>query len=272
MKFLKYSALGNTFVVVPVGRPVRTPVLPWVRALCHPETGVAADGAALLETANLRLHIYNADGTRAEVSGNGARCAAQFLFEADASRSEVVLKGDSGSLLCRRAGRRVEVTLPPPVFAAPRIPARTQQAEVWGLRLRLPKPSGRVVTLHALSVGNPQCVLWGRAFPRDWEELGALLHTHRMFPERTNVVFAKFVKGRIEVNIWERGVGPTRASGTGAAAAAVVGARLGISPRRVEVAMAGGTMRVVWKDDQGLALTAPAERIAEGHWSMRRPA
>lgn len=281
MRFWKYSVLGNTFVIVALaksaGRSARSAVrsakLSWVRALCHPEIGVAADGVALLEPSRHRLHIYNADGTRAEVSGNGARCAARWYFDQDGATDEVILQGDTGALRCRRhRGREVSVTLPPPRFASHDIPARGRLPEVWGARLQLPKPSGKSVTVHALSVGNPQCVVWGAGLPREWESLGEFLHKHRMFPAKTNVVFARRVEKGIEVRIWERGVGVTPASGTGAAAAAVVGARLGQTPRRVRVIMAGGTMRVAWHANGQIELFAPAELIAQGEWTMRRRA
>jgi len=270
MHFWKYSALGNTFVVVEIHRAVRARVLPWVRTLCDPETGVAADGVALVEPSRLRLHIYNADGGRAEVSGNGARCAAQRLFDAGGYGQEILLQADAGPLRCLRTRRGISVTLPPPRFATRQIPARAGSPEVWGLRLRLPKPVNSDLTVYALSVGNPQCVVWGSQWLKNWEAAGALLHAHRMFPERTNVVFARSAGRKIEVKLWERGVGPTLSSGTGAAAAAVVGARLGKTPRHVDVKMAGGTMHVVWRPDQQIELVAPAELIAAGTWNPRR--
>lgn len=269
MQFWKYSALGNTFVVVEIDRAVRARVLPWVRALCHPQTGVAADGAALLEPSQLRLHIYNADGGRAEVSGNGARCAAQRLFESGDFGGDLLLRADAGSLRCRRTREGVSVTLPPPRFGTRDIPALAKTPEVWGFRVRLPKPVGSELIIHALSVGNPQCVVWWPRWPSHWEQVGALLHTHRMFPERTNVVFARKSGHNIEVKLWERGVGPTRSSGTGAAAAAVVGARLGKTPRRTKVVMTGGTMQVAWRQDQHIELVAPAELIAAGTWNPK---
>jgi diaminopimelate epimerase len=271
MRFWKYSVLGNTFALVALRRAVSAPQLSWVRGLCDPEAGVAADGVALIEPSRLRVHIYNADGSRAEVSGNGARCAARWLFDHDPTLKEVSLRLDSGTLKCRRStGRNVQVILPPPRFAASEIPARTRQAEVWGQRLPFPETRSSGVTVHALSVGNPQCVVWGARLPNHWESLGAWLHTYKLFPERTNVVFARRSGQGIDVKIWERGVGPTSSSGTGAAAAAVVGARLGKTPRRVRVHMAGGTMRVAWRKDGGIELLAPAELIAEGLWPVRR--
>lgn len=270
MRFWKYSALGNTFVVVLASKAVRALQLDWVRALCHPVTGVAADGVVLLEPERLHMHVYNADGGRAEISGNGARCAARLYFDATPSARIALLHGDAGNIHCRRmSGRAVSVTLPPPRFAVDDIPARSARGELWGERLRLPKRTTRGPIVHALSVGNPQCVVWSATVPRDWEKLGAVLHCHPVFPERSNIVFARAHRKGIEVRIWERGVGPTHSSGTGAAAAAVVGARLGHTSRQVNVFMAGGTMRVNWRRDEHIELVAPAELVAAGDWPQR---
>lgn len=270
MRFWKYSALGNTFAVVLASKSVRAAQLDWVRALCHPVTGVATDGVVLIEPKRLRMHVYNADGGRAEISGNGARCAARLYFDATPQARVALLRGDAGGIHCRRmAGRGVSVTIPPPRFAAEDIPARWKHRELWGQRLPLPKRTTKGPVVHALSVGNPQCVVWSKTLPRDWESIGAALHTHPVFPERSNVVFAKTHRKGIEVKIWERGVGPTHSSGTGAAAAAVVGARLGHTARQVNVFMDGGTMKVNWRRDGNVELVAPAELIAEGDWPQR---
>ena len=272
MRFWKYSVLGNTFVVVLTRKSVRAAHLDWVERLCHPVTGVAADGVVLIQPVGMKMHVYNADGGRAEISGNGARCAARLFFDATPSAKVAPLRGDAGVILCRRmTGRAISVCIPPPKFAASDVPARVKTDEFWGVPLRLPTPSGRGVVVHALSVGNPQCVIWSKALPRDWEELGKALHEHPVFPERSNVVFARTQRKGIDVRIWERGVGPTQASGTGAAAAAVVGARLGHTARQVNVFMAGGTMRVNWRKDGHIELIAPAELMVEGNWPWHEP-
>ena len=267
MKFWKYSALGNTFVVTLTRKSVRAARLDWVEQLCHPVSGVAADGVVLVEPRGLKMHVYNADGGRAEISGNGARCAARLFFDCTPSAKVAPLRGDAGVILCRRmAGKSISVCIPPPKFAAADIPARSRTAEIWGVPVSLPTLSRKGVIVHALSVGNPQCVVWSKVLPRNWQDLGAALHRHSVFPDRTNVVFARRQRKGIDVKIWERGVGPTSASGTGAAAAAVVGARLGHTPRKVSVYMAGGTMRVKWRKDGYIELAAPAELVAEGNW------
>jgi diaminopimelate epimerase len=230
---------------------------------------VAADGVAIVEPKSLRLHIYNADGGRAEISGNGARCAAAWLFSRRGSLKEVALKADSGELLCRRMGGSVSVLLPPPRFGTADIPAVGKEPGIWGKLVILETAPPTSLRIHALSMGNPQCVVWGAAIPEEWELLGARLHELPLFPERTNVVFAKRVTQGIEAKLWERGVGPTDSSGTGAAAAAVVGARLGHTPRRVRVHMAGGSMNVNWRKDEAVELVSRVTLVAQGDWAQR---
>ena len=269
MKFWKYSVLGNTFAVVPVTRLPRGDRLAWVWALCDATSGIATDGVALVHKSARRVRIYNADGTRAPLSGNGTRCAAAWIFTTGRSQArELVLRSDAGPILCRRNSRAsISVTLPAPLFESAAIPARSGAKEIWGQRLSVPNQSKRGLKLYALSVGNPQCVIWCTQFPANWEAQAEALHTHRMFPERTNVVFARMNGKQIEVRLWERGVGVTEASGTGAAAAAVVGARLAKSPRRVRVSMPGGVMRAFWQSSGTIELEAPTQLIAKGDWS-----
>jgi len=264
--FWKYSALGNTFVVLPASRPARARRLAWIARLCSERTGIGADGAVLVHAASRSLAIYNADGSRASLSGNGARCAAAWWFETRSLRvSQVIWQTDAGRILCRQRGRQVEVRIPPPAFESAAIPAQTREPEVWRQTLILGRRLGRV-RVCALSVGNPQCVIWGRYHPRNWREVGQALESHALFPDNTNVVFVRKDGNALDLRIWERGVGETDSSGTGAAAAAVVGVRLGRSPRRTQARMPGGTMNVHWLAGDEITLTCPVEPVAAGTW------
>ena len=266
MEFWKYSALGNTFLVIPVSRPPTAHRLRWILQACAGRSGVFADGAALVHVPTARLSIYNADGRRAEVSGNGARSAAAWWFtEQETGAREIVWRTDAGPIDCRLRGtRNIEVTLPPPRFEAKAVPVRARARELWGV----PLPAGVVRTpglrMFALSVGNPQCVVWVRHFPADWRQIGEALSTHRMFPDETNVVFARKSGRGLEVRLFERGVGETASSGTGAAAAAIVSSQLGKTARKCTVRMAGGTMRVHWLSDGDIRLSGGVARIAHG--------
>lgn len=267
IEFWKYSALGNTFVVIPTGRSIQSNHLAWVEKICAPESGVFADGVALVHVPTARLSIYNADGGRAEISGNGARCAAAWWFSVQNSlASQIEWRTDAGRVRCARKSRRtIEVQLPAPTFETAKIPALTRKKELWNHRL---KWGSRTITIFALSVGNPQCVVWGRSIPKDWFEIGEMLSCHRLFPEQSNVVFVRPLADELEVRLWERGVGETASSGTGAAAAVVTAARLGKTSRRTRVHMPGGTLSVNWKSKGEIVLSGPVALIAHGELAL----
>jgi diaminopimelate epimerase len=176
-------------------------------------------------------------------------------------RTETGLRPDHAGDLRRRGP--LSPALPPPRFEAGRIPARARTAELWNHPIRLGAELG-TPQIFALNVGNAQCVVWVRRFERNWRSLGAAIERHSLFPDRTNVAFARRAPEGLEVRLWERGVGETPSSGTGAAAAVVVGARLGRTPRRVVVHMPGGDMKVQWKRSGPLTLSCEVTCIARG--------
>jgi diaminopimelate epimerase len=269
--FWKYGALGNTFLVTPAERVPTRETLAWVEQSCDPAQGVVADGVVIVHVPTARISIYNADGSRAPLSGNGARCAAAWWFaEQDRHASEITWRTDAGPVRCLKRGQKtIEASIPAPDFNARAIPARIRSEEVWRHRLALPGHSRRAVTIYALSVGNPQCVIWGRSFPARWWELGAAICQHRLFPEQTNVAFVRPVAGGLEARLWERGVGETQSSGTGAAAAAVVAARLGKGERRTTVQMPGGSMRVHWRTSGEISLASEVRLVASGELAIK---
>lgn len=266
MRFFKYSALGNRFVVVPTARHPRGADRPEARAICDAVAGVAADGVAYVHVASRRLHIYNADGSRARLSGNGTRCASAWWFARPGVRAHMVTwNTDAGPVTCAiKSGGQIAVDLPAPAFAAAAIPAIWHKQELWNEQLEVGGAPKRKVRVHALSVGNPQTVVWVGSFPREWPALGAAIQKHRAFPDGTNVVFARRLGRKIEARLFERGAGETPSSGTGAAAAVVAGARLGRCGRKIVVAMPGGNMNVEWTAQGPIRLTCPVVEIARG--------
>lgn len=204
------------------------------------------------------MRLVNADGSHAEVSGNGVRCLAAWIVHqgrAGSAPPEVVVRTDAGDkrlTLLERAGGRYTF--------------RAAMGPPEGIGERQLTVAGDALTVVALRVGNPQCVVLGGATEARLARYGRALATHAAFPEGTNVEFAEVeTPGRVRILIWERGVGPTRASGTGACAAAVAAAAFGGASRDVEVAAPGGTQRVEWRGD-GLFLTGWAELVLEGQW------
>ena len=264
LELLKAHAYGNDFLYLAaedLDRP-DGPVL--AKRLCDRHTGVGADGLILHRTtgAGAAMRLYNADGSFSEVSGNGVRglaavCCWSHVRDGRSVPSSLVISTDAGD-------KHVAVLASEP----PRFVCRTAMGQPTDMRLATIDAGGAAVEAVVLRVGNPQCVVLEQALDEArYRGLGAALEHHPFFPEGTNVEFACVEHaGLVNILIWERGVGPTLASGTGACAAAVAAAAYGGAARDVTVASPGGSQRVEWRED-GLYLTGWAEVVWEGRWT-----
>ncbi len=265
LALIKAHAYGNDFLYLQERHLPDVDRQSLARELCDRCTGAGADGLIVYRRTarGAAMQLLNADGSHAEVSGNGVRGLAAVLLDLHhlvPADDTVVVETDAGEkrlqLIGRDRGR--------PVFRAwmgePTQPVE-RELDVAGEPLR-------VVTLR---VGNPQCVrLESELSEARMRRLGPLLEHHRAFPDGTNVEFAVVdAPTRLRILIWERGVGPTRSSGTGTCAAAVAAAAFGGADRDVEVTAPGGSQRVEWQHD-GLYLTGWAEVLFRGEW-LRRP-
>jgi diaminopimelate epimerase len=260
MKLIKSHAFGNDFLLVDafdfsgLGDP-----LTFTREACDRHRGIGADGLIVFETrsAGASMQLFNADGSRSEISGNGVRCLAAWIASTQELGEGIFIdvETDAGvkslELLSRRDGRYT-------FCAAMGRPERIEQVTL--------EVEGQSVSAVTLRVGNPQCVVLGDVTEERLHTIGRALAVHPHFPEGTNVELATVeTPDRVRILIWERGVGPTEASGTGACAAAVAAAQYGHASRDVQVVSPGGTQRVEW-DDDGLFLTGWAEIIADSRW------
>lgn len=273
IQFSSYHALRNDFIVIETGRRrlIRTTMKKLALAICDRRSGVGADGILCLSAPmkeGTPVAVYNADGSRAETSGNGIRIAALHLHRRDRRKKRF-------DLLMHRQLRRALITdsslrsalittdLGKPSFEAKRVPVRSRSKFMINSLLKLDHYSFPVT---CLSVGNPHAVLFVDGFDFEWRMIGEEIENHRAFPNRTNVEFVKVVnRRRIEVAEWERGAGATGSSGTGAAAAVCAGVMLGLIERRCTVCFPGGNLAIRWDEDSGLIeLAGPAEHIADG--------
>jgi diaminopimelate epimerase len=228
------------------------------RAICHRRTGVGADGWMLVDPpadpeAEGTIQLYNSDGSGAEMSGNGTRCAAAFLIRHGHAAGVVRIRTGAGIKTLRLLQRRAlefefEMNMGRPEVIAASFP--------------LPLFGGpRDVTL--LSVGNPQCAVPVDHFDFDWRALGAEIERHPHFPNRTNVSFVKPVDPHtIDVRFWERGAGDTMSSGTGSTGAAAMALARGFATSPVRVLTPAGPIHLRFDGDA--FLTGPAALIAEG--------
>lgn len=257
MTLVKAHALGNDFLLMERAVRGTTRDLPaFARAVCDRHRGIGADGLIVYEATadGASMRLLNADGSPSEISGNGVRCLAAWLARERslAVGSVVLVETDAGTkrleLLAVDSGRLT-------FCAAMGQPEQIAQHDI--------DVGGTIVRAVTLRVGNPQCVVLGDVSEERLRTIAAALAVHPHFPEGTNVELAEVRRAdRVRILIWERGVGPTEASGTGACAAAVAAMQFGGAARDVEVTAPGGTQRVEWRSD-GLYLTGWAELIGE---------
>jgi diaminopimelate epimerase len=226
---------------------------------------VGADGLILHRTTpeGARMRLFNRDGSFSEVSGNGVRCLAALVARQRQLEFDKVHSEPPSVEILTDAGRKVLTLLG---VEGGRYLFRAAMGEPEHIRMLELELGGERVAAVALRVGNPQCVVLGPLDEDRLMRLGPAIERHPAFPEGTNVEFAQVDgPGLVRILIWERGVGPTLASGTGACAAAVAAAVHGGAMRDSEVVAPGGAQRVEWTDE-GLFLTGWAEIIFTGTW------
>lgn len=254
--FTKAHGAGNDFLLSWADRVPAGDFASLARAICNRHTGIGADGWILVRDHAIRL--FNADGSEAEISGNGTRCAAALLIDSGRAANDLTIATGAGPKhlrLIERSGRRFlfEMDMGQPVFHEHQV------------RFLLPLPSGaQEVTI--LDVGNPQCAVFVDRFPADWQRLGAEIESHPHFPKRTNVSFVRPVdQHTIEARFYERGAGVTLSSGTGSSGAAVAAIlrKAAASPVRV-LTPAGEPLQIRW--DDSVYLTGPAELVGVGEY------
>ena len=275
-RFTKGNGLGNDYLVMEE-RDIDFPLGPAaVRWICHLNWGFGSDGI-LLRTASgvadVGLRIFNPDGSEAEKSGNGLRIFAKYLWERGGlqkSPMRIETKGGVVEAVCHLAAGRVDqvtVEMGHATFRAPEIPMNGPDREVVGVPLQV---GDRFLTVTAVSVGNPHCVIFtDRLDDDEVRQLGPRIETHAAFPNRTNVQFARVLaRDRVEIRIWERGAGHTLSSGTGSCASAVAAALNNLTERSIRVRTEGGVLRVDWRSDDRVLLTASAEVVYEGRWLL----
>lgn len=269
LTLVKTHAFGNDFLLLDeASLSLSVDRAALARRVCDRHRGIGADGLITFEINSLRekgsgpvlgarMALLNADGSYSEVSGNGVRCLAAWIAERAAAPvgAEVRIETDAGT-------KRLELLDRTPaglVFRA----AMGQPEAVTTAVLDV---DGERVEAVTLRVGNPQCVLLGEVSAARLHRVASRVAVHPHFPHGTNVELAAVeTPGRVRILIWERGVGPTEASGTGACAAAVAAMSYGGASRDVEVVSPGGSQRVEWRAD-GLYLTGSAEIIAACEW------
>ena len=258
LPFMKMHGLGNDFVIVDArAHPVQiTPAL--ARGIGHRQFGVGFDQLAVIENGESDAHLvfYNSDGSISATCGNATRCIARFLMQ-ESGKSELTLTTSHGTLQARDAGDGLtSVNMGHPQLDWADIPL-AEKVDT----LELPIEGGPVAT----GMGNPHCTFFvedAEAIPL--AEFGARYEHHPLFPQRTNVQVAQVIgPDHIRMRVWERGVGITLASGSSSCATAVAAARRGLTGRKVEIELDGGTIWIDWCED-GVWMTGPTCHVFSG--------
>jgi len=276
MRFSKYHGAGNDFVLIEDLEDgiALTPAL--AAAMCDRFRGVGADGVIRVtrgRRAPFAMELWNADGGRAETSGNGMRCLARFLLDRGLTGDQVIEVDTPAGV------KRIEVTMEdgemtgarvemgPPGLTRREIPMAGPEDERFVDR---PFPdAGAEYRAAAVSMGNPHLVLVGAEdlAALDLPRIGPALEHHPDFPVRTNIEWVRVEDGRLDVRVWERGVGETLACGTGACAVLVAASLMGLAGRRSVVRFEGGDLDVEWGDDDHVYLGGPAVHVFDGELS-----
>jgi diaminopimelate epimerase len=278
MKFTKMHGCGNDYIYIDCfNHPSPDDPGALARRLSHRHFGVGGDGLILIKPGpsgtDAEMEMYNADGSLAEMCGNGLRCVAKYLYDHDIARKTalrimtgagVLDVGISGT----REGRAADIRLNmgEPVLAGPDIPTVWQDSPVVNQVIQV---ADRRFDITAVSMGNPHCVIYVddvKRFPV--EVFGPLIETSDYFPRRVNVEFVEVVsRGEVIQRTWERGSGETWACGTGAATVCVAGVLTGRTDRDLLVHLLGGDLSLQYLAEGPVVLTGPAEEVFSGELS-----
>jgi diaminopimelate epimerase len=258
--FLKMHGLGNDFVVFDARDAALSLTPKQVKAVCNRHFGIGCDTVVVIRpagaSADASVLFYNADGSESESCFNASRCVARLLMD-ERGLARVKLDTRGGVLICSDAGKRlVTIDMGEPHLEWEKVPM-SAPLDTANFPLDI---GGASIPASAVSVGNPHCVL----FVPDAEKapvtsLGPKIEAHVLFPNRTNVEFAQVLdKDRIRMRVWERGAGVTLACGSGACATAVAAIRRGLTNRKVELVLDGGSLFIEWREEDGhVLMTGP---------------
>ena len=270
--FLKMHGLGNDFVVFDARENALPIFADTIRKLADRHFGIGCDTVVVIRpggaAADASLSFYNADGQESESCGNATRCVARLLMD-ERGLARVKLETRGGLVVCGDAGKGlVSVDMGEPELDWKKIPLASER-DTTNFTLEIGSSS---VPVSAASMGNPHCVMFvPDAASAPVTLLGPKIETLPLFPNRVNVEFAQVLdQGRIRMRVWERGVGVTLACGTGACATLVAAARRGLTGRKAELILDGGSLFIEWRDDNHVIMTGPGVTVFRGRVELDR--
>jgi diaminopimelate epimerase len=279
MRFTKIHSLGNDFLIIDEGEtPGLTEREALARRICERHTGVGADGLLSIHVKDkkqglVNFRIFNADGTEPEISGNGLRCAAAYLYhQKKVQPSRILFSTTVGERECSLIEQKnnlfqIKIDMGVPKFRSLDIPFDDgrEHEKIIDYHLSI---SHKTYPITLTSLGNPHCGIFFDRFPSriEWHQLGYEIEFHPFFPRRINIEFIRVLSRKeIEVLFWERGVGETLSSGSGSCAAAVASILKGLTDKRVTVRTSMGHLEVEW-DSEKVFQTGPAQLVFQGDY------
>jgi diaminopimelate epimerase len=288
MEFTKLQAAGNDFVLVHSAAK-QSDWSDLARQMCDRHFGIGADGLIVVESpgpGSFSMQIYNADGSEAEICGNGLRCFAKFVLDSNLAQGNSVtvhtLAGNKTIEVDRRDGcvNHARVNMGRPEFAPENIPVvfptndnTSCRCGTHGLIDCVLAIDDTDITATIVSMGNPHAVAFTQDSVGNFTllRIGSQVENNHIFPKRTNFEIAQVLNGsEIEARVWERGVGETLACGSGACAVAVVAQKKGYVGNKVYIKLPGGILTVDWDGRGDVCLSGPVEVVFTGKWKKER--
>ena len=274
MKFTKMQGIGNDYVYVDCTKEnkIENPA-ELSKKVSNRHIGIGSDGLILIENSNVadfKMAIYNADGSQAEMCGNGIRCVAKFVFDKGLINKENItietLAGIKQLKLSTENGKvkKVRVDMGEPILEAKKIPVISDKNPVIDLQLQA---ADKTFTATCVSMGNPHAITFVNNVEEfDVEKYGKILEIKKEFPKHSNIEFVELIdKNNIKMRVWERGSGETLACGTGSCASVVACILNNKTERKVNVHLLGGTLEIEWnKQNNHVYMEGPAEIVFEG--------
>ena len=275
MKFTKMHGCGNDYIYVDGAREIipaerKSEV---VKFLSDRHFGIGGDGVIFInpsDVADFEMEMYNMDGSRSEMCGNGIRCVGKYVYDHGLTRKTSLSIVSCGKIkyleLTVEDGRvtKVRVNMGSPVLEATEIPVVAKQSPVVDIPITV---DGREYRMTCVSMGNPHAVIFAEGVAElDLEKTGPFFENHECFPERTNTEFVEVLdRNHVFMRVWERGTGETLACGTGCCATAVACVLNGLTEETVTVKLLGGELEIFWdREKNTVFMTGPAVTVFEG--------
>ena len=276
--FTKWQGTGNDFVMIDC---LKEPEADYVSAaveLCDRQYGIGADGILLVlpsDKADIRMQIINADGSEAEMCGNGIRCFASYVYEKGYVKFEEFTVETGAGILVPKimekhgAEAMVKVDMGEPILEGEKIPVAG-----YGMNRIVAEPitvKDKEFKMTCVSMGNPHCVIFvddAENFPI--HEYGPLVERHEKFPKRVNAEFIQVIdRKHLRMRVWERGAAVTLACGTGACATTTAAILNDFTDRNIEIQLDGGKLNIEWADNNHLYMTGPAVQVFAGTYNLK---